>query len=549
MNKTFFLQLIFNASLLMTLALIYDLLAVHWRAGRASLRQVPAGVVIGMVGVIVMLASWKLEAGIVFDTRSILLGVSGLFFGTVPTILAMVITAAFRFSIGGAAVWMGIAVICVSGTIGLGWRYWRRTFLADITWRELYLFGLLIHLGMLGCTFILPGATRLHVLANITLPVILVYPVATAFLGKLLADHLKREKTKQQLRESEERYQSLARISPVGIFRTDKNGATTYVNPMWCLISGLSEEEAMGDGWLGAVHPDDRESLSKGWQEMIRMQKPSFADYRFLSPDGTVAWVMGMAIPEMNSENQLVGYVGTITDISERKRAEEMIRSSLAEKEVLLKEVHHRVKNNLMTIIGLINMQETKAHNKMFNPLLLELEGRVRAMALVHESLHKSEDLVHVNLQNYIETMSGHIRAQFGSECDIRFSVQAVGVDVGLDIAVPCGLILNELVTNAYKHAFPGDKPGSRAGNCEINVIVKQEGGMNVLTVADNGVGLPADLDWEKSETLGLRLIKMLSKQINGSIELDRTSGTTFHLRFAYSSVAVENSKTDEREE
>ena len=131
MNKAFFLQLVFNASLLLTLALIYDLLAVQWRIGRASLRQVPAGVIIGIVGVIVMLASWKLEPGIVFDTRSILIGVSGLYFGTVPTIVAMVITAAFRASVGGAALGMGIAVIVSSGAIGIAWRHWRRSILAD----------------------------------------------------------------------------------------------------------------------------------------------------------------------------------------------------------------------------------------------------------------------------------------------------------------------------------------------------------------------------------------------------------------------------------
>jgi two-component sensor histidine kinase len=191
-----------------------------------------------------------------------------------------------------------------------------------------------------------------------------------------------------------------------------------------------------------------------------------------------------------------------------------------------------------MIIIGLIKMQEAKADNKMFNPLLHELEGRIRAMAQVHESLHKSKDLAHVDLQDYIETMIVHMRAQFGSEHGIHFRVQAAGMNVGLDIAVPCGLILNELIANAYKHAFPAGRPGSGAGNCEINVIVNQEGGMKVLTVADNGVGLPADLDWEKSDTLGLRLIKMLSQQINGSIKFDCSAGTTFHLRFAHSSAA-----------
>ena len=654
MNKAFFLQLVFNGSLLLTLALIYNLVAVRWRVGQASLRHVPVGVVIGIMGVIVMLASWKMQPGIVFDTRSILLGISGLFFGTVPTVVAVVIAAAFRASMGGPAVVMGIAVIVISGAIGIAWRYQRRPFLADIGWLELYLFGLLVHLGMLGCTFFLPRPIQLHVLANITLPVLLIYPIVTALLGKLMTDNLKRARTNQKLQESEERYQNLAKISPVGIFRTDQNGATTYVNPMWCRISGLPEEQAMGQGWLMAVHPDDRETLSKGWLETIRLQKPSFTEYRFLRPEGTIAWVMGQATPERNPEKQIIGYVGTITDISERKRAEkeiimlatalrrinecvsitdvedtilfvneafqktygyseqeligqnikivrspnfpqqvfeevlpgtlsggwtgelvnrrkdgsefpvflstsiigkkdgkpnyligvtmditerkravEAVRASLQEKEILLKEVHHRVKNNLMSVIGLIKMTEAEAKNEQFNALLQEFEGRVRSMALVHESLHKSADLAHIDLQYYLETLTAHIRAQYGAERDIRFSVQAAKVTVDPDFAVPCGLILNELITNAYKHAFPDDKSRSGEDKCEIKVIVELERKVLTLTVADNGIGLPAGLDWEKSETLGLRLIKMLSKQLNGTIRLDRASGTAFRLHFA----------------
>jgi PAS domain S-box-containing protein len=389
---------------------------------------------------------------------------------------------------------------------------------------------------MLGCTLLLPRADWWYVVSNIVLPVLLVYPAVTALLGRLMADRLKRDQTNSKLQESEERYQNLARISPVGIFRADLSGATTYVNPMWCRIAGLTEAQAMGFGWLAAVHPDDRDALSQGWQETIQRLKPSFADYRFLRPDGTVAWVMGQATPEMNAANQIVGYVGTITDISERKQAEENVKNSLVEKELLLKEVHHRVKNNLMTIIGLIRMQENKAENEKFNPLLLELEGRVRSMALVHESLHKSENLARIDLQNYIEALTSHIRAQFGAERGIRFHVQAVGVEVDLDFAVPCGLILNELITNAYKHAFPGNHTGSGTGHCEIEVVVGHQDGLLTVTVADNGVGLPPGLDWEKSETLGLKLIRMLCGQLNGTITLDRTRGTAFYLHFANSS-------------
>ena len=340
-----------------------------------------------------------------------------------------------------------------------------------------------------------------------------------------------RKLAEKTLRESEERYQTLARISPVGIFRTDADGRTTYVNPMWCKISGLSFAEALDDGWLKAVYPDDRDPLIKDWQESTRLRKKSFSEYRFLRPDGTVAWVMGQASPETNMENQIIGYVGTITDISERKGAEEIIRSSLAEKEVLLKEVHHRVKNNLMTIIGLIKMQETKANNKAFNPLLQELEGRVRSMALVHESLHKSKSLARINLQNYIERLAANIRTIFGADRDIRLAIEATGVQADMDTAVPCGLILNELITNAFKHAFPGGEMPAGKNHCEITVSVSQDSGTCTLTVADNGVGLPEETNWENPETLGLQLVKMLCRQINGSIELDRSHGTVFRMR------------------
>jgi two-component sensor histidine kinase len=116
--------------------------------------------------------------------------------------------------------------------------------------------------------------------------------------------------------------------------------------------------------------------------------------------------------------------------------------------------------------------------------------------------------------------------------------VQAAGVDVNLEIAVPVGLILNELITNAYKHAFPADKTHSGAGGCKIAVTVKNEGGILAMSVADNGVGMPKDMDWEKVATLGLKLTKMLSSQLSGSIELERNHGTTFQLRFAHAAAA-----------
>ncbi len=141
-------------------------------------------------------------------------------------------------------------------------------------------------------------------------------------------DITERKRTEEALIASEHLFQTLAIVSPVGVFRTHHDGYTTYVNPKWCQISGLSSDDALGFGWLKAVHPDDREKLSNEWQESTKDHKASYSEYRFLHSDGTITWVMGQAIPETNSENQIVGYVGTITDITERKVAEEALFES-----------------------------------------------------------------------------------------------------------------------------------------------------------------------------------------------------------------------------
>ena len=334
------------------------------------------------------------------------------------------------------------------------------------------------------------------------------------------------------LRESEERYRALFDRSLDLVYIHDFEGHFIDANEAALNLFGYKKEEFRGLDFSTLLSEDQLPFARKTMQEIREkgFQK-ELTECRLRLRNGNEVYVetKGSAII---SKGTYTGIQVLARNITERKQAEEKIKNSLAEKELLLKEVHHRVKNNLMTIIGLIKMQETKADNERFNPLLQELEGRIRAMALVHESLYKSADLAHVDLQNYIETMSAQIRAQFSAERAIGFSVQGAGVDVGLDIAVPCGLILNELLTNAYKHAFPGNRPRSGKKKNEITVTVKEEGGVCALTVADNGVGLPADLDWKKSNSLGLQLVRMLSHQINGSLEMERSSGTVFRLKF-----------------
>lgn len=246
MPDTGFLALVHNASLLLAMVLVYDLVTTRWSADASRVRQVPVGLVLGGIGVAVMLSSWTLEPGIVFDTRSILLGVTGLFFGTIPTVVAMAVTAAFRIWMGGAATVTGVSVIVASGSIGLLWRYRRRARLADLGWTELYVLGIAVHLAMLGLMFLLPWASALRVLSRIALPVLLIYPAATAALGLLLSNRLKRDRSAEALRESEERLRATFYGIGDGVIATDAQGRITRLNRAAEVLVGCTEAEAAG---------------------------------------------------------------------------------------------------------------------------------------------------------------------------------------------------------------------------------------------------------------------------------------------------------------
>lgn len=198
--------------------------------GATSLWQAFVGFVLGAIGLIVMLTPWTFGPGIVFDTRSVLLGISGLFFGSVSTVVAMAITAAFRFYQGGTGVWTGIAVIIASGTIGIAWRHRRCHPASEMSWREVYLFGIVLHLAMLGLMLTLPWATALRVLANIAMPVILIYPLGTALLGMLMVNRLRRELKDAEIQESEGRFRAIFERSTVGKSLTAPDGKLLRIN-------------------------------------------------------------------------------------------------------------------------------------------------------------------------------------------------------------------------------------------------------------------------------------------------------------------------------
>ncbi|MFA4861405.1 PAS domain S-box protein [Methanoregula sp.] len=215
----------------------------------------------------------------------------------------------------------------------------------------------------------------------------------------------------------------------------------------------------------------------------------------------------------------------TVRDITEQKHAEEIIRASLDEKSLLLREIHHRVKNNLQIIISLVNLQMRQIDDERLKQVMAETQNRVRAMAFVHEKLYQSEDIAHIDIASYTRFLVTHLFSFYG--VDSRQVV--LNMDIGkimssINTAIPLGLIINELASNALKHAFPEGRTGT------LSITIRQVEKTLSLSVMDDGIGVPGDFDWRNAETLGLRLVISLVDQLDGTIELDRCSGTAFTI-------------------
>lgn len=220
--------------------------------------------------------------------------------------------------------------------------------------------------------------------------------------------------------------------------------------------------------------------------------------------------------------------LAAIRDISERKLVETRLRSSLEEKEVLLKEIHHRVKNNLQIVSSMLSLQIRQIEDPKARELFTESQTRVRSIALFHEKLYQSKDLRRVEIGEYLKGLTSGLFTTYGvNPDDISLTIDAEEVSLGVDAAISCGLIVNELVSNSLKHAFPAGRKG------QVQVKLARDGDGVVLDVCDDGVGVPAAIDFRNPGTLGLKLVSILTEQVGGTITLDRTTGTRFVIRFS----------------
>jgi PAS domain S-box-containing protein len=247
--------------------------------------------------------------------------------------------------------------------------------------------------------------------------------------------------------------------------------------------------------------------------------------------DNESVWTEIFLEPIIGIDGNVMEVSGIAHDITEKKLTDEQIKQSLKEKEVLLKEVHHRVKNNLQVISSILNLQSSYVKEQNTLNLLRECQNRIKSMAFIHESLYQNKDFSNINFSEYLVLLSKNLLHSYGlveNRVQLVFDVEPVFLN--LDLSIPCGLIVNELISNALKYAFPGEKEGV------ITVSLKPVGEKLHISIADNGAGLPADLDFRNTESLGLQLVVTLVEQLNGEIEVDLDCGTKFLINFTYTS-------------
>lgn len=214
------------------------------------------------------------------------------------------------------------------------------------------------------------------------------------------------------------------------------------------------------------------------------------------------------------------------------KDAQEQIRKSLREKEVLLKEIHHRVKNNLQVIHSMLNLQLPYIKDKQALEVFKDCQTRIYSIALIHEKLYQSESLARVDLAAYFRSLTGNVFLSYGvDEREVKSEIVVEDIHLPINSLIPCALIVNELVSNAIKHAFPPDRPRQVPGKILV-ALQRGSGGSLVLTVKDNGVGLPEGFDIRRKASLGLRLVHVLARQLNGSLSISSTNGSEFRLEF-----------------
>ena len=336
----------------------------------------------------------------------------------------------------------------------------------------------------------------------------------------------------EALQKERDRAQMYLDVAGVALVVIDADQKVSLINKKGCDILGYNENEIICKNWFDSfIVERDRAEVKAVFDKLMtgEIEPVEYFENSVLTKSGEEKLLAWHNVPLKDEKGKILATISSGEDITERKRAEDQIKAALKEKEVLLREIHHRVKNNLQVVSSLLNLQARAAKDKGIKDILAESRNRINAMALIHSQLYENSDLSAINMKGFVAKLLGPILQSYPvQDTKITSIVHIDDYPLPIAIAVPLGLIVNELLSNAFKHAFVNRKEG------KIEVVLRaSEEGVVSLAVSDDGVGLPEGFDIKASERLGLHVVKILVEdQLEGNLEVVRDKGTTFKIEF-----------------
>jgi PAS domain S-box-containing protein len=341
-------------------------------------------------------------------------------------------------------------------------------------------------------------------------------------------DITERKLAEKSLKESESKFRNLVETTPDMIWEIDTQGIFTYISPQSNSILGWSPLEIIGKSIFSLIRQEYIPKIKKSFQTHIEgTKKFNILEVPAKHRNGKYIVIEIHSAKLVNDNGEIKGFQGIARDITEKTIATNKLKTSIKEKDILLQEIHHRVKNNMQIISSLLNLQIKHIKDDEAIDVLKESQNRVKTMAMIHEKLYQSNDFTRINITEYIENLINGLFYSYSIDQDEILSVINVDdVRLNIETAVPCGLIINELVSNSLKHGFPNRTKG------QVYISLKFIDDKYELIIGDNGIGLPSNIDFKKTDSLGLQLVNNLVEQIDGEIELNKRSGTEFKIMF-----------------